>query len=203
MRKVKIFLKKIFLYFKNPSTIVPTLSDGLNGIRNGEVSINNFDNYLEKFAKAGADSQKRIKNYNYSLQCEFQGRGTGCSQKFPPIYYDAHYNLILTALNKKFPIANIGFETDGKTAISVIQIQGVPGRKSHLEPLRWEKMLLTIACDWAKTRGVKKIEVIPSSKNEWKNEPCAKRLYLKYDVTAKRCGFKLNQQTNKYVKFLN
>lgn len=81
-----------------------------------------------------------------------------------------------------------------KDACWVIQIQGVPDKIVPLQRLRWEKMLLAVAVDWARRNDFRFIHVARAIVNRWyKNtklgEAGQKRLYLRYDVTAERMGF--------------
>ena len=210
MKSNKSRIKGLFHRNRNLNAILDKLAGTLlrnldlkNALENIAVSDSpniNIKEYLEKFAKK--EEKERISDYNYRLACEKHRSNSGPSAKFSPIYYDVPYQFIL--LTGKIPVANIGFKADIETSTIIIkQIQGVSGRKEYLEPLRWEKMLVNILADWAKQNGAKKMEIIKAQSNPWYNEHRAQSMYLKYDVTAKRCGFKFNADCERYVKILD
>lgn len=129
------------------------------------------------------------------------------------IYRDAEYSFILTAkikiLGKKsiLAISSLAFDIPEKTNKSILikQIQGVRGRRIFLRSFRLEKMLIEIATDWARKNSFSKVMIQSAKKNCWynsSNEKRKKRLHLKYDVTAKRCGFKYNKTDEVFEKSL-
>lgn len=87
------------------------------------------------------------------------------------------------------PLASISFNFEDDTVL-VKQIQGVKGRQKELSPLKWERMLLTLTCYWAKQYGYKRIKVRSAENNRWDKISDTGHGKLIYDVTAKRCGFK-------------
>lgn len=103
-------------------------------------------------------------------------------------------------INKK-GIACVTFEVDGED-ILIKQIQGLKGAQEHLKTIRWEQMLVKIAADWAKNVGFKKIKIQEALKNSYykEREPeWNKRFIMRYNVTAKRLGFRFDAQEGAYV----
>ena len=86
-----------------------------------------------------------------------------------------------------------------QSTILVKQIQGVFGKLSVLRYFQWERMLLSILIDWAKNAGFKIIRVIKAESNGWYNDYRAKSLFMRYDVTARRSGFRFNKKDQAYV----
>ena len=125
------------------------------------------------------------------------------------VYRDAKYNFVLMGAcaphnKKQNAIASVGFDFFDNTKKSIIinQIQGVRYKKHLLKFLRWEKMLVQITVDWARKNGFEKVFIQPSKKNHWYTDRREKNLYLKYNVTAKRCGFKYNKEKDIFEKQL-
>lgn len=165
--------------------------------------------YVEKFKR-----QELAKNDRY-LICLANGYGSYSLTR--KIYFDGFYAFILfraenTDVNVIYDkaIACIGFEQVGKT-IKVVQIQGVSGKKRWLSKIRWEKMLLSILIDWAKANRYKRVEVIRAEESvwyprEWQKNRYSNRLrksmFLRYDVTARRMGFKFVPNAKRYAKHI-
>ena len=99
-------------------------------------------------------------------------------------------------------IAFLGFEFYPKL-ILVSQIQGVKGKQEFLKSFKWSKALLNVAIDFANEVEIPEIGVLPSKRSKWTsvryNENGAK---MYYDVTAKREGFKYDEEMGIYVKKL-
>ena len=126
-------------------------------------------------------------------------------------YRDASFTIALygDVLTKEIPedsdyLACIGFDADGDKII-VRQIQGNPGKGETLCLFKWERMLLTILTDWARQNGFNQIRVIPAKNSNWFRD-CeserAKRMFMHYDVTARRSGFSFDQESGQYFKAL-
>lgn len=127
------------------------------------------------------------------------GRGYGPG-KLHAIFVDAVYSLVL--FKGTNPVCNIGFNLgEDNSSILVKQIQGIQGKHKELSSLRWEKILLQIVVDWARRNNLKKVSVIRSVDSDWHNssnkERC-ERMYIKYDVTARRMGFKFDEREKVY-----
>ena len=157
--------------------------------------------YFEKFLRDKWEGDVDFSRYHIYLS----HRSRVCNYK--GVYRDALFSLILVITNsvntEGYPIACIGFDIqpDSKS-ILVEQIQGVKGGLPYLGQFRWEKMLLKIVIDWARENRFSHVKVIRaqdctywSQENDEKNQ----RLYMKYDVTAKRMKFKYDEEQKVYV----
>lgn len=72
--------------------------------------------------------------------------------------------------------------------------------KALLDGYRWEFILVNLVSLWAERSGLSGVEILPSNKNKW-NETVNFRggsLYTRYDVTAKRLGFKKHESSGNY-----
>ena len=159
-----------------------------------------LERYLNDFQKRGTKHTLDFKNFflHYSY-----GRG---SNNFDYIYSDADYTLVLTyrenMIRKEKEVACIGFNVVNQSTILIKQIQGVQGMLSVLQHFRWEKMLLNIVMDWAKKAGFKTVRVIKAESSQWYREHRAESLFMKYDVTARRSGFKFDEKDQTYFRTL-
>ncbi|VVB57279.1 Uncharacterised protein [uncultured archaeon] len=87
--------------------------------------------------------------------------------------------------------------------IRIVQIQAKKGVRETLLPIKWERALIAYACRWAEEWGLEKVE-IRSAKNNPLTDPKHlpyERARVIYDVSAKRSGFRLNEEEN-WVKYL-
>ena len=116
----------------------------------------------------------------------------GCS-----IYWDAPHGIIL--YHGIHPIACLAFEIMGSVIIT--QLQGVTGRSGgdELKGLRWERFLVRVVKEVAVRLRYKQIQINPGRRNPWWNPYRAKNFKIRYDVTAQREGFKLDQGLDMYV----
>jgi hypothetical protein len=100
----------------------------------------------------------------------------------------------------RYPGLDLGYLEKGDVLVAQIQAQKGLTKKGLLElkRLKWERTLLQMVVDWARGAGLPRVLVVPSANNYWltdshcqqiKNE-LKERLFLRYDVTARRCGFK-------------
>jgi hypothetical protein len=123
------------------------------------------------------------------------------------IYHDAPLNMMLWSMDHG-PLAIVGFYLDREGSLQILiakedqdvtycqpsyvirQLQGVYGLDDALKMFRWEKMLIQAVVDQAKSLGVQYVHVVKAAKNEWRHKVGCERLRLRYDVTAKRMGFK-------------
>ncbi|MBI4120920.1 MAG: hypothetical protein HY457_01555 [Parcubacteria group bacterium] len=100
-----------------------------------------------------------------------------------------------------FSAACIGFSWKWG-AIRIEQIQGQRGYPEALKPLKWERMLVEYVTRWAPLLGATHVQIISGEDSEWyrkNNEALKKRFYLRYDVTARRLGFRWSDDANAYV----
>ncbi|MBI2674319.1 MAG: hypothetical protein HYX22_01075 [Candidatus Yanofskybacteria bacterium] len=120
-------------------------------------------------------------------------------------YRDALYTVSLYyrfTNNDPEYLACIGFDIDDDKII-VKQIQGNQGKGELLGLFKWERMLLSILTDWANESGFKQIRVIQAKNQRWcRNGDRMKRMYMHYDVTARRSGFNLDQDSGQYIKYI-
>lgn len=114
------------------------------------------------------------------------------------MYADCDYSIIL--FKKSKGIALIGFslleETEPNTIV-IGQIQGIRQirRDAVFRYLRWEQMLVEILFAFAREYWFTKAYMIPAQSNQWytntNDTERQKRLFVRYDVTARRLKFKL------------
>lgn len=108
----------------------------------------------------------------------------------------------------RYPGLDLGFLREGDVLVGQIQPQKTVSRISRLElkNIKWERALLEITVDWARKAGLPRVLVVPSANNYWLTdfhcqlirEELEERLFLRYDVTARRCGFKQEAQNLPY-----
>lgn len=120
-------------------------------------------------------------------------------RRLSELYSDAEYGFALencTPLRSKVPVALVTFKlvehTNGTWA-TVEQLQGVKGRQPNLNGIRWERMLLHIVTDWARERGCVAVTCIRGKDSGWAYKVKDDRLYLRYDVSARRNGFRYDE----------
>ena len=129
--------------------------------------------------------------------------GYGHSAVFPrqkgEIYHDAQYSFVLCYESQQ--IAHIGFDVL-ETRINVHQIQGVKGQKERLDPIKWERALLTLVCEWAETNRYKEVSVEPVKANRWAKVTLAhfRRLGLYKEGTTIEDAAKNDANTEQEIK---
>mgnify|MGYP001576364223 CR=1 FL=1 len=169
-----------------------------------------LSSYLVKFTKGNFTSEE-FKATQQSL-CLKTSSGHGRDTLSPGPYRDASYTIALYGGEKtdeKLPeesdyLACIGFDSE-RDQILVKQIQGNPGKGETLKFFKWERMLLAILTDWAKQNGFNQIRVIQAKDSGWyrkEEEEREQRMFMHYDVTARRSGFSFDQSRGQYVKNL-
>lgn len=126
----------------------------------------------------------------YALETDVRLNGSNFGQRFRDKYFDATYNLCLTRDGAL--VASLGFELDDDE-MNVWQLQGVRGQQGALGPLRWERALLDRAVAWARSSDVATVFVASAAHVRWAAtaghlDPSQAK--LRYDVTARRCGFR-------------
>ena len=160
--------------------------------------------YLRNFLKP--DNKIKFSDYEVYLVYSNNG-GYG---NFEGIYHDAKYSFILvkSGLEKVFikqkALACIGFDLGLdrglENSIIIKQIQGVSGEQNDLSYFHWTKMLLKICVDWAKDNGFKNAYVIRAKNSSWyiAEGERSKNMFMRYDVTARRSGFKFDKKKKMY-----
>ncbi len=163
--------------------------------------------YIREFTKE--DFRSTVAPGDYRIYIH-GGQG---NSPFNGIYCDAEYNFVLTRgpVPKKKSItqasvhgamACISFNLEMGPGIFIKQLQGVEGAGTLLKAFRWEKMLLKVVTDWAKAHDYTKVRLQRAEDNSWKNIVGIEKLKIRYDVTAKRSGFKYDEESRTYVLVL-
>lgn len=147
--------------------------------------------------------------YNYSHLQDYTiyifKRGNSRTFK---IYCDTTYYFVLCKKSRRVlrtrlkQIACIGFEdTSYDGSITIKQIQGRRGMQKELASIRWEKLLVEITKNWAQQNGYSAVKIIGARGNPWyySSISLSDKMHLKYDVTARRSGFKFIPEENIYV----
>lgn len=111
----------------------------------------------------------------------------------------------------RYPRLNLDCLKKGDVLVAQIQGQKGLSRKGldELNKLKWERALLQTVVDWAQRAGLPRVLVAPSANNHWLNhaycqqtkdelEDLKERLFLRYDVTARRCGFRQEAENLPY-----
>ncbi|MBI4812698.1 hypothetical protein HY798_04695 [Candidatus Falkowbacteria bacterium] len=165
-----------------------------------------FNSYLRRCIKgSAADMGESANNYRAFLSFATPStRPTGHRDvNFANVCWDTPCGIVLAhqyLINDKKEyrgLACVGFTIE-KSIIHIRQIQGARYRQEELLPLRWEKLLVKVVIEIARQLGFKTVEILPAEKNEWRDLISYSQLKLRYDVTAKRMGFKWNPQKRVY-----
>ena len=165
------------------------------------------EEFVRKFAKKDGKKQTRIEGYkierdlpeNYS--CGY-GRIFGNRERKLQ-YYDNTDAIVLTKEDEAVAFCSY---SNNNGIVTISQIQGTYGKGNELKGLHWAKALIRAIEEMAKKCGVKKI-IIRSAKNaqypEIKgNSNPGEAGFTIYDVNARRCKFKKNEETGDYEKEL-
>lgn len=163
--------------------------------------------YLQAFSKSPKTSSE-LKQKGVRLRVS---SGYSIDQLSPGPYRDAAYTIALyiNSLTEEVPkesdyLACIGFDVD-RDKVIVRQIQGNSGKRETLCLFKWERMLLAILTDLTKQNGFSQIRVIQAKDSGWfrdKDKERAERMFMRYDVTARRSGFSFDQSSGQYIKVL-
>ncbi|GEM_PF-5539220 len=146
---------------------------------------------IKAFVKTEHATNKDLDKYTI-----LKDGGIGYSQRFGGIYHDGQYSFVLCY--DSVSIATISFHPE-EGAIKVYQIQGVFGEKENLKKIKWERMLLTLVCDWAQENGIKEVQVQPKKSNKWErlhDEHTAHNISTKVDLELTNI---VKNQTGAYV----
>src|SRR3989338_1672962 len=170
-----------------------------------------LNQYLQTFSKSKqtSDQLKTRRPFRILLS---SGHGRDDRLAAGP-YRDAFYTVALyeytNTADQTIPeytnyLACIGFDVKNR-AVVVKQIQGNPGKGGVLNLFKWERMLLTILTDWARQNCFAQVRVVRAKGQKWfcpREEERTKRMFMHYDVTARRSGFRFDQAYRQYVKDL-
>ena len=166
-----------------------------------------LNQYLNDFAKSSLGTREK-KEFQQNFCLRISTKEHGDPLLYHGLYRDTRYTLALFKYNESSEaneyeyLACMGFDVLGDNII-VQQIQGNHGKEKFLCLFKWERMLLAILTDWAKQNGFSQIRVIQAKDTEWyRNEDRKKRMFMHYDVTARRSGFRFDQTSGQYVKVL-
>lgn len=129
-----------------------------------------------------------------------------CYTKLACLYDASHYFVLVYELNaSRLGAAVLGFELKG-SCFRIIQIQGLscadsPEIMTFLASLKWERLLVSFAENWARENGFLSIMIKKSHHNRYHEEYCNERnlrLKMHYDVTARRSGYGKSLVYRKY-----
>ena len=116
------------------------------------------------------------------------------------LYTDAEYGFALEnrlPLGPSTPLALVTFDLqecfEGSWAV-VRQLQGVKGQHKLLNGVRWERMLLDVVTDWARSHKCDGVACIRGQDSAWAYKVREDKLYLRYDVSARRNGFRYDEK---------
>ena len=179
-----------------------------------------LDHLLDKYLKKDSPLDSR----KFKLVAYPGGSGRGGEPPYDQFFFDGFTNLILfygdpekgigvsAGINRVKNLNNIRIPKKVKWHDLIInQLQGpaVGGNNLEVEEtfkqFRWERLLTEVFIKWARNIGLKRIFMLPHDLNGWKkirkNEHGTS--YLRYDVTAKRLGFKRDLDDEPYFLLLN
>lgn len=134
----------------------------------------------------------------------------GYSRKYGKlVFLDGPHALVLEdSANPGRPLAVAGLQISPQEIV-IRQIQGIKGQEDKLKQIgRWEKSLVSLVEEAARTMGVSRVRVVAARQNGWvssrirlglMDENSAK---LRYDVTAKRMGYRWDKTQGNWVKEL-
>lgn len=166
-----------------------------------------LDQIFQRFLKNGY-GHDRLKNYAVFIYGEYTSKKPFVGR----IYRDTKYYFVLCVKREKSGpffkkrynyIACVGFDEttnlDGSVSITIQQLQGRRGAMMHLAHIKWERLLVRIVTDWAYRNGYSTIKMIRAVQNPWYSSANSQQMYLRYDVTARRSGFKFIPEEDIYV----
>lgn len=195
-----------------------TMPELMRVIEDGRAPLIDITEYLKRFSKNGGVDVNR---YMLASDRTRYGGANGYGEIFGHFYHDSRYSMVLVyrilvkeggkTREVQEPLALIGFELEEeRSAVFINQIQGKRDEQKLLAPLRWEKMLVSIVVDLARFYGLKKVGIQTAANNGYYPKPEGGRTLtdqdkkriegfrMRYDVTARRCGFRLNPESGKH-----
>jgi len=141
------------------------------------------------------DGVEGIDDYLFTIESHGRGYING-------IYRDGNNSLTLYREIPGNAEALVGFKKINLETIMVVQLQARKGAQKEDLPKRWEKILLEAGINYAKKHGFLQIRVLPSKRNTWirhNDNDQNLRLKIRYDITAKRRGFKFDETVDAWV----
>lgn len=183
--------------------------------KNREYQVELY-HYIELFAKKGRKPQPyfytiRRNHNNYLQRWHWEGNKSGSVD----VWVEEGYSFILievsnptnNLLRLETGIACVTFTINGR-AVFIKQIQGLSGQQKELKSFKWERLLVRIVVDWAKSFDFQKVKILQAQQNRYfhpekKEDPEWKgwhdRFKIRYNTTAERLGFKFNSEEDAYV----
>jgi hypothetical protein len=184
--------------------LTPDKFSELEGVHEYAIDLKQ---YFEIFLKKNC--AKKLQHSRFKI---FASKGCGLNRNFSDIWRDAMYTFILSEKSffKKLLFKNlqynalacIGFDIIEKNLVLVNQIQGTKGNARKLRVIKWERMLLQIVVDWATANSLSSVGVIIAEQNAWYRVQESKQMKMRYNITAKRCGFKFSEEKKCHIKNL-
>lgn len=150
--------------------------------------------------------------YTVVSSCGGYGYDSKAPTEFERVFYfDAPYRFILCADRSAgvvIPIACISFDKVDSRTVCIKQVQGPSygesqvreDRVAALAGIKWERLLVQVVCEWARDNGLRSIQMISCRGSSWYKDFRHDQMFMRYDVTARRMGFRLLDQ-NKYVLY--
>ncbi len=172
--------------------------DGLLAFNKGELLNDDLvASYLHIYSK-----NEPVDTEGYTIQLYGEG------QRFwaKGLYRVTPYAFVL--LKDENPIACIGVDVESETMLKVKQLQAVPEQREAHSVLRWEKMFLKVIEDWGQRHGFNEAGVTKAEDTDWWNKKIPdldrhrQALKMRFDITAKRSGYKFDKKRNCFVKKL-
>lgn len=165
--------------------------------RRNKGQLVNIRKVLPLFVKKRFENIELDKMYKVTM---YSQRRSGWHDNYQTPFLDARNAFILWPMNDDDDeaIAILTFGIFGPNSICIYQVQGGGSCEDKLRFLRWEKMLIYIALQWAREHEIKSVHIISCEECPWYRKHMHKKLYLRYNVTAKRMGFVYRPATNTF-----
>lgn len=164
--------------------------------RGKKVGFVDVPELLQKFKK------ERFREINFSTYSLFfcVGKGISREDELERVFYgDTYYHFVLR--NNNFYAAVLGVEFQNSREMIISQIQGVREMKDSLEPFYWTKAMVFVGLEFALRNKIERVMILPAERNKWwSHVQDANLIYLYYDVTAKKMGFKYDSKRLMYIK---
>lgn len=173
------------------------VASSLTSFTNKQKSTGEFYERVGNYLKP----EHNLNPYDFDLTAHFRLSRNDPNRLF---FFDTNHGLVLSLHSGQSTLAwclSLGISVPAEVMIEQIQGQtyGRPG--FHLSGFRWEKLLVELACAWAKSQGIPRILLLPAELNRhWlpnDGPPNEKQVRLKmhYNVTAERCGFRIDEKS--------
>ncbi|HTP56691.1 MAG TPA: hypothetical protein VMJ72_00215 [Candidatus Paceibacterota bacterium] len=158
--------------------------------------------YVKRYAAGRSQEAGRLQLALVEGKGYQEGFFTNPNQRFGKVYADGDYGFVLEnvmPLADPVPLAVVTFDIreihpDGSCVV-IRQLQGIKHRREYLVGIRWERMLLAVVTDWARFHGYAGVACIRGKDSKWAYHCKASTLYLRYDVSARRNGFRYDETT--------